>query len=822
MGMSNRWAYFAESLVGDIRYALRGLRNAPGYAITAVLTLALGLGAVTEMLAVVDSVLLRPVALPHPEQLMNLGAVGSNGGGGQFTFAQLDTLGRETPGIQALASYGTLPAPITVKGDRRIAGAIDTSPNFFLLLGVHAAQGRTFEPRDKGANVAVVSEGFWRRDMHGDPHAVGSSITFGKRLLTVIGMLPSGFSFRSMSYGAPFICFPHEISPQGKNDGDVFGGVGDAVVRLKPGVSAAQAQTAMQAVALHAFPGANPKLRPVLHAYSASVTETEQPALLALLGACVLLLLIACANTANLQAMRSMARRNEMGVRGALGASRRRLLRQIATESICVSALGAVLGSAIAYGAVDLLRIEYAARFARFNELALRPEVFGVCALLAIAAGLLAAVAPYLSAMRAVTHFSAQSTRTVSRSRLSGALIVLEIAMTCVLLITAGLFLRTFRALEDAPLHFNPQGVTSVVLMGNPSGQSGTAAMETYTALLQRLRSMPGVQSAGAATTVPFSDFKFGLRTNFASQGLPWSKANETSISMISPGYLKTLGVSLRKGRDFTESDGAGAPEVCLVNEAFVRRYLQGKRVLGTVLTVGNPNDKRDDDPLPNPLRIIGVAPDVAEQSATSSVFPTILTDSEQFRGPDDFKTMIFGFAPQFVVRSSLPQAVLEREVRTAIKQAAPRLAEMSIAPLNTAIEQSMQEQKLAMRLAAGFGLMALLLAAIGIYGVLAYSVAQRTREIGIRMALGSSRAGAMRLVARQAAVMVLVGLGLGFAGAWPAGRAVRSFLYGVHAEDTLTLVLTGCVLLAVCAVAAAVPAWRAAQIDPMEALRTE
>jgi putative ABC transport system permease protein len=820
--MSDRWTQFAESLIGDIRYALRGLRNAPGYAITAVLTLALGLGAVTAMLAVVDSVLLRPVALPHPEQLMNVGAVGSNGGGGQFTFAQLDTLGRETSGIQALASYGTLPAPITVKGDSRIAGAIDTSPKFFLLLGVHAAQGRTFEPRDKGANVAVVSEGFWRRDMHSDPHAVGSSITFGKRLLTVIGILPNGFSFRSMSYGAPFICFPHEISSQGKNDGDMFGGVGDAVVRLKPGVSAAQAQTAMQAVALHAFPGANPKLRPMLYSYNASVTETEQPALLALLGACVLLLLIACANTANLQAMRSMARRNEMGVRGALGASRTRLLRQIATESICVSILGAVCGLAIAYGAVALLRIEFAGRFARFNELALRPEIFGICALLAIAAGLLAAVAPYVSAMHAVTEFSAQGARTIARSRLSGALIVLEIAMTCVLLITAGLLLRTFRALEDAPLHFNPQGVTSVVLMGNPSAGSGTAAMETYTALLQRLRSMPGVQSVGAATTVPFSDFKIGMTTTFTMPGRPQNKKDEMSVDIMSAGYLRTLGASLRKGRNFSHSDGEGAPQVCIVNEAFVRRYLQGRHVLGSMLTVGDPHYRPNDNPFQSPLRIIGVAPNIAEGAATSVIFPTVFTNYEQFPGTDEFKTMIFGFAPQFVVRSSLPQDALEREIRTAIKQAAPGLAEMSIAPLDTAIEQSMQEQKLAMRLAAGFGLMALLLAAVGIYGVLAYSVAQRTREIGIRMALGSSRAGAMRLVARQAAVMVLVGLGLGFAGAWPAGRAVRSFLYGVHAQDTLTLVLTGCVLLAVCAIAAAVPAWRAAQVDPMEALRTE
>jgi predicted permease len=818
--MSDRWKQFAESLIGDIRYALRGLRNEPGYAVTAVLTLALGLGAVTAMLAVVDSVLLRPVALAHADRLVVPENLQDGKPNGFFSFDQLNGLAKAAPGIEALARVVTLPKVVTTVDGARMAEEVETTPNLFSMIGAKAARGRVFGAAD-GSGVAVVSDAFWRDRMHADPHALGSTVKVSGRLLQVVGMLPRDFAY-PQAY-APVVYLPMAVDAKG-NESNGFDG-SDAMALLRPGVTVDVARQQMVAAFAREFPQSAARGQSAgLRSYRATVVGDEQPALLALLGACLLLLAIACANAANLQIVRTAGRTAEISLRAALGASRTRILQKVVTDSVTVSLLGGALGLALATVLVAWIKHAYGEQFGRFNELRLEPWVVLACLALAASAGLLAALAPGLTALRSA-HGSGpmESIRTLSRSRTSSVLVVGELALTCVLLVTAGLFIRTFRALEQAPLGFDPDGLTNVVLMSQNPAISGAAYKQMYTRLVQDLGALPGVQGATTQTTLPFSNYQFTLTTSFRMPGRVVSPKAELGVSMITAGYSRIMRMPIVRGRGLSVEDREGMPVEGVVNEAFVRTYLRGKEALGQQIDFTN-SDPGDKSPpfLSQPLTIVGVAQDEVDGPVIASATPTVFLDYRQFPAAGPMASMLFGFAPQFAVRSKLPQAVLGREIRAVLRRDAPELAEMGITPVEQAMQKSLTQRQLALQLASAFGAVALLLAAVGIYGVLAYSVAQRTREIGIRMALGSTRAGAMRLVARQAAVMVVVGLGVGFAGAWPAGRAVRSFLYGVHAEDTLTLVLTGCVLLLVCALAAAVPAWRAAQVDPMEALRAE
>lgn len=561
-----------------------------------------------------------------------------------------------------------------------------------------------------------------------------------------------------------------------------------------------------------------------LRSYRSAITGDEQPALIALLGACLLLLLIACANTANLQIVRGTARASEMSLRAALGAGRGRLLQQIATESVTVSLLGAACGLVLALAVVEWARKTYQFQYARFNELSLHPAVFVACAVLAIGTGLLAAVAPSLAGLRDSRHHRpSQGGRTVSRLRLSSTLIVAEIALTCVLLVTAGLFLRTFRALETAPLGFDPSNVTSVVLMSEDPSLSGRAARIIMERVLNALSGTPGIQAAASQTSVPFSSFNLFLNSTFALFGHTVPKGSSVSVSLISDGYAHAMNIAMLQGRSFLPTDHEGTRGVCIINQTFVRRFLRGQQALGNLLqfTSDDPKDL-DNRFMKAPLTIIGVAPDEVAQGIAADSQPTVFIDSRQFPADSEAASIIFRTAPQFVVRSTLPQGTLEREIRSVLKRDAPVMAEMSIQRVEDAMQNSLRERRLGLRLASIFGFAALILAAVGIYGVLAYSVAQRKRETGIRMALGSTRTKAMSLILRQVGIMGAVGLLLGMAGAWPAGRAVRSFLFGVHPLDTPTLLFVTCSLLLVCAIAAAAPAWRAAKIDPVEALRSE
>ena len=806
----------------DLRYTFRQLRNAPVYALTAVLTLALGLGAATAMLAIVDSVLLRPVALPHAEQLVSFGTVIPDGQSPYFNYPDFDALRTRAHSLQAVAGWSSVPGPVTTPDGTRVGAVFQVEPGFFQVPNVPARLGRTLSAQDGYAPLAVVTDEFWQGRLGGSRHAVGSTIKVNNRLVTVAGILPPGFSFPYLAGEAVYLPF----EPDEKREKDPTFSYLAITARLKPDATVSAAAAEARSVYAHAgLPSENNRGRLLVRTYRDSIVSNEQPALIALLGACAMLLLIACVNAANLQISRAVARMGEISLRAALGATRGRLLCQLMTESIVVSLLGAAVGLGLASAIISGVRTAYSHQFPRFDELALRPSMFLASVVLAVFTGVLAALAPAWSAMRAAGAVSAmQATRTTRKSRLSSGLIVAELALTCSLLVTAGLFLRTFLALEQMPLGFNPRHVTEMTLMPLNPKQSGPALKQMQTRLLARLTSLPGVQASAAQSSLPFSQFSLDMNTSFKITGRPYSKQDQTTLSLITAGYSEALHINPIQGRNLLPSDTLGAQPVCIANETFVRRYLAGKRVLGAhVDFTSDTKDGSDDRFLKYPVTVVGVIPDqISGRSLDEQPKPELFLPFEQVEAGNEVIPFLLGLAPQFAIRSPLSQAILERELRGALKEAAPDMAELQIGSMEANIAASLTRQRLALRLAGGFGLLALSLAGVGTYGVLASSVSQRTREIGIRMALGASRRRTVLLVLRQAGTMAALGLGTGLLCTWPTGRAIKAFLFGVTPLDPLTLLLVAFTLLIVCSLAAVVPAFRAASVDPVIALRSE
>ena len=435
---------------------------------------------------------------------------------------------------------------------------------------------------------------------------------------------------------------------------------------------------------------------------------------------------------------------------------------------------------------------------------------------------MLASVAPVLT-IRRQTRPEPTTARTTRKSRVPGILVALQIALTCVLLVTGGLFVRTLRALEDVKLGFDPRGVTTMVLMPEDLHKDPELSRQTDARLLERFGALPGVEAATMQTAIPFSSYNFQLNGRTEVNGRAYREGDTAFYSMVSSNFVHASGLHLLRGRAFLPQDDGSAAMTAVVNEAFVKQYLAGRDPLGaSVKFHRNPDETDADLPFTQPMTVVGVVENELQGGDLGAPYqPMVYLDYLQLP-KSSLLAGVFSLEAEFALRSSLPQAVLDKELRAATKQIALDMTEMSLQPMEEGIARSLSDRRLALRLVAGFGGTALLLAAIGIYGVLAYWVEQRRKEIGIRMALGASRVGVTRLVVRQAGVMVLWGLAAGIAGAWPVGRAVKSFLFGVKALDGWTLAAASAVLLLVCAVAATVPAWRAARVEPMEALRTE
>lgn len=811
-----------ERLWQDIRYAFRTLRKAPGYTATVILTLALGLGAVATMLAIVNSVLLRPVPLPHSEQLVTLNATHQQEGTYASAFAlsykQIDALRHNARSFAGVSGYNTIARPVGAGDGTRIALLTEVTPDLFQTLGIQPKLGRLITPADANGPVVVINSAFWRERLHSDPKAIGTAITVSGETRTIIGVLPSSLRFpQGVSDAAVYV--PIALNAKGEDDYNFDSAA--AIARLKPGVSPAQALSDAQTVIDHSAP-TSPSDRVILkiRSYQELVTGDMQKPLLALLGGVGVLLLIAFANAANLQIGRAASRMEEMQIRSALGAGFARLLQQLITESVLVSLAGAALGSTVAYATIALVRHAYGSDFARFNELAIQPIVIAVIALLAVAAGIAASLAPMVRIRRDLR--AGKSTRGTTRSaRMPRILVAIQVALTCVLLVTCGLFVRTFLSLQSVDLGFDPHGVSTLVLMPLDQHQDPQLSRSIETRLLDRFEALPGIQSVTMQTSIPFSNYNMALNGTTDIEGRTFQKGDAAMYSLVSTNFVRTSGIRLLQGRGFEQQDEAG-PLVVLVNQAFVHKFLAGRDPIGLhVKFHPDPNDPNT-EPLLHPMQIVGVVQNEMQGGDLGESYRPMVYLNYAALPKDSFLCMVFTMSAQYAVRSSLPAGTVAAELRSTIKQEAPTMAEMSLKPMEQSIAESLDQRRLALRLVAGFGAIALVLSAIGLYGVLAYSVTLRRREIGVRLALGSSRASVTGLVTRQAAAMVFFGLIPGLIGAWAAGRAVRSFLFGVQALDPVSLLSAGIVLLIVASIAALAPALRAASVDPVETLRVE
>lgn len=805
----------------EIRYGLRQMRKSPGFAATAIVVLALGLGATTGMLAIVQSVLVRPLSYQDPDRVMLVGTSDQANATSNVSFPDFREMQRSLHEFQAMGAYSSMPLAVQTQDGAQMLVAPAVTTNFFDLLGVRPMLGRSFREGDDSlsAGSAIVSHEFWQHSMHARPDILGSKLKINTDLYTVVGVMPPHFQFpvQTETLWITLQLTPEQKTKQGFDTMSVLG-------RLKPGVTLDQARSEGEAFWRHKAGGGSSQAASHfwLYPYQNLVTGDEKPALLALLAACFLLLAIAVVNTANLQIARATRREVEIAMRAALGATRARILWQLVVESLVLSAAGAALGWLLAIGFVQTARHLFGG-YPRFDELQLDAWTFAGCLLLTSVCGVASALAPAWHILKKRRDLSLQQNaagRASRPQRLSGFLVVAEVALTAILLVSAGLFLKTFRSLQNVPLGFASDHVTAFLLWPQGGDVPLAVARSAYQRTLDRLQSLPGIEAAGMATSLPISSFQITITGGFSVPGHPApDQKNKTEVRLlaVSPGYFRAMRIPLLAGRPLSNSDMDSSQLAGVVNHAFVEKCLPGVDPLGQQIVL----DK--DAEFPQPITIIGVAGDVVQNNTiTAPPQPEVAVSFQQLPASSMLTHFLVAIAASFVVRSNGDLSATAGDIRTVVKNEAPEFAIDDLAPLSQKIQGVLRTRQLAMEITSVFACVALLLSAAGLYGVLAYLVGQRAREIGIRLALGATRQNVFALVARQGLWMVGAGLLLGWIGALFAARWVRSFLFGTAARDPFTYTLVGVLVLIASAIAILLPARRAASIEPMEALRTE
>ncbi|HXB69661.1 MAG TPA: ABC transporter permease [Candidatus Acidoferrales bacterium] len=800
------------SILRDLRYSCRSLLHNPGFAAVSVLALALGIGANSAIFTVVNSVLLQPLPFYRADQLVTVRERNLKAGFPQFSLSPGNYLdfrdhNHTFSGIAAVAGQG-----LNLAGGaepERLRGARVTI-DFFDVLGRKPSFGRAFtapEMQLGSHRVAILSYGLWQRRFAGSPGVLGQSLKMNEELYTVVGVMPADFRFPERTE----IWTPMAMNLQNwqQRGGHYLGGIG----RLKAGSSLAAAQADLNAIAALAdkqYPDSNSGWDTTLKSLQESVVGEIRPAILTLTAAVGFVLLIACVNLANLLLSRSSARRQEIGIRSSLGAGRGRLVRQLLTESLLLAALGAALGLALAWVGTRLLVNLNPNILPRAKEIALDARVLGFTAAIAVLTGILFGLAPAIhmaktdlhSALREGSRGNALGFR---RNRLRSVLMAGEVALALVLLSGAGLLMRSFYHLQSMDPGFDPHGMLTFrtnLPSAKYKGDEPQAAF--YRRALERIRALPGVSAAGAAQIFPLAGDDYIL--SFEQIGKPPIPAgNQASAAyyVATPGYFAALRIPIKSGRDFTVRDDAAAPPVAVISESMARQFYPNENPLGQRIRMGNGS---------KPAEIVGIVGDVRDQEMESKGRPAVYEPAAQI----PFNTMYFG------VRSEGDAAALISGVRAAIRELDQELPIDAIGTVDSLVANALSQRRFSMLLMAIFAALALVLAMVGIYGVISYSVAQATREIGIRVALGARRGDVLGMVFGYAGILMSAGLAVGIVAAVGAGRLLQSQLFEVQPADPTTYVAVAFVLLATGLLACTVPAVRAMRVDPMVALRNE
>jgi len=804
-----------DTLLQDLRYALRQLMRNRGFTLVAVLTLTLGIGANTAIFSVIRGVLLRPLPFPEPDGLMlAVGVIGSQRAGVTAPDFIDWRAGSRTLDLAAMTTYN---ANLTGIDEPERVTAARVTANYFAVLGVRPLLGRVFTPDEEpeGApHVVVLTEGFWRNRLGADSSALGRTLTLDDVPYTIVGVMGTGAEAlqNGENLWVPLALRRGEIAATGARFLDV-------VARLHPGVKRERASDELQTIAARlkeVRPWSNKDVTAELVPMAEVVVGDSRRPLLLLFGAVGLVLLIACANVANLLLVRTTARGRESAIRTALGAGPSRLIRQLLTESVVLALLGAAGGLLLAAWGTGLLVQALPAGTPRLDQVRLDGMVLVFTLVVATLTGIVFGLAPALRAARPdlVSELTeaARGSGGRQRRRLGGALIVSEIAVALVLLVSAGLLLRSFAAVTRVDPGFDTEHVTAVRI-ALPGGRYGSPAQVVlfYQPLIARAREVPGVQESAVASSVPFGNAGFNL--SIAIEGRP-APARMEDTPMIFPravsaGYFHAMGIRLLEGREFESSDRSGAMRVGIINETAARRFFPGESPLGRRFTP-------DDDG--GVMQVVGVVSDVRGFGLSSEPRPELFLPIEQAT-PLHWEWT--GRAMSLVVRAGT-DARLDAPLREAVWTLDRSLPIYSIWTVRDLMARSVAPRRLFMLLIAGFAAVALLLAAIGIYGVMTFTVSQRTRELGIRVALGAVRQDVFRLVVGRAMALTGLGLAIGVAVAIAATRLLTQSLYGVRPTDPITYLAIAALMCVVTFVASYLPARRAARVDPMVALRTE
>jgi predicted permease len=795
----------------DFRYAVRTLLASPLFTLTAVVTLALGIGANVAIFSVVHGVLLRPLPFPHPEQLYRVWSANRADGVSDSPVSPVD-IDDFRAGRRAVADLGGWfyqpnlgsGVDLTGKGEPQRLDATYVTAGFFNTLGVQPALGRW--PRQEELvrggqlHVVMLSNGFWKRQFGGDRSVIGTSLTLGGAPYQVIGVMPASFEFpsRQVEVWLPYDVIPDEGIPRIRPN-RLLG----LVARARPDVPGERASAELNAIArqlAQQFPENAQWDAVTVTPLHEAITGKMRTPLLVLLGAVGFVLLIACVNVASLLLARAVARSREIALRAALGAGRGRIVRQLLTESVVLSLAGGVAGLAVAWGVLALIRAQSGDQLPRVAEAGLHPTVLAFALGVSVVTGLLFGLVP---ALRLATGGLQETLRSGGRGlagggdgqRLRDGLVVAEVALALVLGVGAGLMTRSFVALLNTDPGFQPDHLVAVTV--NVSyDKYGKGAEEFAHRMLETIRAVPGVLSAGAAKDAPLRG-----TGETAKLGLASGDSAQVSIVYISDGYFKTLGTPILEGREFTAQDDSSSPFGLVVNQAFARKYFPGQQLAGHAVRLGR-----------GEVPIVGVVGDIRQESMDKPAEPAIYIN---YRKNGRVRHTV-------VVRTRGEPLTMVRPIEQAVWSLDKDQSIGAVFTFDQAIGESVARPRLLLILLGAFGVLGLGLGALGIYGVLAYLVSQRPREIGVRLALGAKPSAVSAMIVKRGLVLTAIGLAVGLAGAFALHRVMAGVLYGVASTDPATFVGVSVVLLGVATLGSWLPARRAAIVDPAVTLRSD
>jgi putative ABC transport system permease protein len=820
-----------ETLWQDLRYGWRSLLRNPGFAIVAIVTLAIGIGANVAIFSVVNGVLLRPLPFPDSRRLVTVWETDAERNVVRGTASPAEFLDWQqmNHSFENLGASHVLYFTITGSGDPERVWGSEVSGNFFRMLRVAPALGRDFQADDEQpghAPVVMVTDGLWRRRFGADPGLIGKTIELDGKPATVIAVLPKNFSLYGVSPAfdiwKPFAFDRAKLDRQ-DHELVVFG-------RLKPGVTVAQAQTDMRQIQeqlKRQYPGIDQKNGLRVAGFHDELVSSLRPGLLFLLAAVAFLLLIASANVANLLLARAATREREIAVRASLGAARNRILRQLLTESFLLAFIGAAVGIVFAYGGLQLLRAFLPPPTGRgqiphAEWIQIDGTVLAFTIGIAFLTSLIFGLAPSMQIARARIYESlkeggSRGTTSGRRSQLiRSALIVCEVAFSLILLVGASLLVRSFGLMMSENLGFEPGNVMTMQTFLSPV-RYGTpqSVVNFYQDVMDRVSALPEVQSASAVDFLPLTGWN--VFCNFEIEGHPVAETDEqptTQYRVSDWRYLKTMGIAVKEGRAFEATDGPDAQPVAIINQTLAKRYWPGQDALGQHIKLIFPATRQPWDPEPHDgwLEIVGIAADARDWNWGDPKVGQMYLPMTQ----DPSRIM------HLVVRSTGDPTQLTNDIRRAVEAVDPNQPVTDVRSMDGYLTIALAQRRLNMSLLAFFAIVAGVLAAIGIYGVMGYAVEQRSHEIGIRMALGARPDDVVKMIVRDGMKMALLGLGIGLAGSFIAMKYLESQLYGIKARDPLTFIGVGAALALVALAACYIPARRATKVDPLSALRYE